>query len=155
MEVGAIYHRTSDHYCYPLSKEELTINLKTGYDVEKVYMYQGDPYLSGIMGGEESWQGQKVEIHYKKRLKHHLWWTITLKPEYKRCKYYFELHTKNECLYYFEDGFYTEQEMKQKGKTWSYFIFPWMNEADIFKTPDWVNQTIWYQIFPERFAGNY
>lgn len=153
MEVSAIYHRTSDHYCYPLNEEELIINLKTGCDVENVYLYQGDPYLSGIMGGEESWQGQKVQIHYKKRLKHHLWWTITLTPQYKRCKYYFELHTKDECLYYFEDGFYTEQEMKQKGKTWSYFIFPWMNEADIFKTPDWVNQTIWYQIFPERFAN--
>lgn len=153
MELGAIYHRTSDHYCYPLNDSELIINLKTGYDVEKVYIYQGDPYLAGIMGGEEKWQGEREEICFKKRLKNHLWWTTTLKPPYKRCKYYFELHTKTECIYYFEDGFYTEEEMNQPGKALSYFIFPWMNGADIFRTPDWVNDTIWYQIFPERFCN--
>lgn len=153
MELGAIYHRTSEHYCYPLNDSELIINLKTGYDVEKVYIYQGDPYLAGIMGGEEKWQGKREEICFKKRLKQHLWWTTTLKPPYKRCKYYFELHTKTECIYYFEDGFYSEEEMNQPGKALSYFIFPWMNGADIFRTPDWVNDTIWYQIFPERFCN--
>lgn len=153
MELGAIYHRTSDHYCYPLNESELIINLKTGYDVERVYLYQGDPYLAGIMGGEEKWQGKREEICFKKRLKHHLWWTTTLQPSYKRCKYYFELHTKTECIYYFEDGFYSQEEMNQPGKTLSYFIFPWMNGADIFRTPDWVNETIWYQIFPERFCN--
>lgn len=153
MEVGAIYHRTSDHYSYPLNEEELVINLKTGYDVEEVYLFHGDPYLAGIMGGEEQWQGQREQIYYKKSLKNHLWWTITLKPPYKRCKYYFELHTKDECLYYFEDGFYTEKEMNQPGKTLSYFIVPWMNQEDIFQTPKWVNEAIWYQIFPERFAN--
>lgn len=153
MELGAIYHRTSDHYCYPLNDFELIINLKTGYDVEKVYIYQGDPYLAGIMGGEEKWQGEREEICFKKRLKNHLWWTTTLKPSYRRCKYYFELHTKTECIFYFEDGFYTEEEMNQPGKALSCFIFPWMNGADIFRTPDWVNDTIWYQIFPERFCN--
>lgn len=153
MELGAIYHRTSDHYCYPLNESELIINLKTGYDVEKVYIHQGDPYLAGIMGGEEKWQGEREEICFKKRLKNHLWWTTTLKPRYKRCKYYFELHTKEACVYYFEDGFYSEAEMNQPGKTLSYFIFPWMNEADIFRTPGWVNETVWYQIFPERFCN--
>lgn len=153
MELGSIYHRTSEHYCYPLNEAELIINLKTGYDIEKVYIYQGDPYLAGIMGGEEKWKGGREEICFKKRLKNHLWWTTTLKPLYKRCKYYFELHTKEECVYYFEDGFYSEEEMNQPGKSLSYFIFPWMNKADIFCTPDWVNKTIWYQIFPERFCN--
>lgn len=153
MELGAIYHRTSDHYCYPLNEDELVINLKTGYDVERVYIHQGDPYLAGIMGGEEKWNGEREEICYKKRLKNHIWWTTTLRPPYKRCKYYFELQSKNECMYYFEDGFYTEKEMNHQGKSLSYFIFPWMNKADIFRTPKWVNETIWYQIFPDRFQN--
>lgn len=153
MELGAIYHRTSEHYCYPLNEEELIINLKTGYDVEKVYIYQGDPYLAGIMGGQEKWQGKREEICFKKRLRNHIWWTTTLTPAYKRCKYYFELHTKDECIYYFEDGFYREDEMNRPGKVLSYFIFPWMNTADIYRTPSWVNETVWYQIFPERFCN--
>ena len=152
MNLGAIYHRTSNQYCYPLNENELIINLRTGYDVDRVFIHQGDPYLSGIMGGAEKWAGVREEIPFKKHLKNHIWWTTTLRPEYKRDKYYFELHSKEEVIYYFEDGFYTEEEMNRPGKSLSFFIFPWMNPVDIFKTPDWVNETIWYQIFPDTFC---
>ena len=27
-----------------------------------------------------------------------------------------------------------------------------VNPADINVTPDWVNETVWYQIFPDRFC---
>lgn len=33
------------------------------------------------------------------------------------------------------------------------FVVPWMNPADINRTPDWVNDTVWYQIFPDRFCN--
>ncbi|MCR4674339.1 MAG: alpha amylase N-terminal ig-like domain-containing protein, partial [Lachnospiraceae bacterium] len=148
MEVAAIYHRTANQYAYPLNQDELIINLQTGYDVDHVYIIQGDPYLAGIMGGKEQWAGEREEIFYKKRLKSHIWWTTTLKPPYKRLKYYFELHSGEEKIYYFENGFYKEEDLQKKGTDLSYFIVPWMNDADIFKTPDWVNDTIWYQIFP-------
>jgi glycosidase len=153
MILSAIYHRMSEQYCYPLDEDNLIINIKTGYDVDKVYIIYGDPYEAGIMGGNEHWSGVREEICYKKRLKNHIWWTTTLCPEYKRCKYYFELHSGDECMFFFEDGFLTEEEMNQEGKTLSYFIMPWMNPADVCKTPSWVNDTVWYQIFPERFCN--
>lgn len=153
MNLGAIYHRMSEQYCYSLDENRLIINIKTGYDVDKIYIVYGDPYEAGIMGGAEKWSGDREEIYFKKRLKDHIWWTTTLMPKYKRCKYYFEIHSKDECMYYFEDGFYTEDEMNQDGKTLSYFIMPWMNPADVCTTPSWVNDTVWYQIFPERFCN--
>ncbi|MBQ7430635.1 glycoside hydrolase family 13 protein [Butyrivibrio sp.] len=153
MNLGAIYHRMSEQYCYSLDEDRLIINIKTGYDVDKIYIVYGDPYEAGIMGGAEKWSGDREEIYFKKRLKDHIWWTTTLMPKYKRCKYYFEIHSKDECMYYFEDGFYTEDEMNQDGKTLSYFIMPWMNPADVCTTPSWVNDTVWYQIFPERFCN--
>ena len=153
MNLGAIYHRMSEQYCYCLDEDQLIINLKTGYDVDKVYIIHGDPYSAGIMGGGEAWSGFREEICYKKRLKDHIWWTTTLRPEYKRCKYYFEIHSKDEEIFFFEDGFYTAEEMNQDGKTLSYFIMPWMNPADVCRTPSWVNGTVWYQIFPERFCN--
>jgi glycosidase len=143
----------SEQYCYPLDQDNLIINIKTGYDIDKVYIIYGDPYDAGIMGGNEQWNGQREEIVYKKRLKNHVWWTTTLQPQYKRCKYYFELHAGEECMFFFEDGFLTKEEMDQTGKTLSYFIMPWMNPADVCKTPAWVNDTVWYQIFPERFCN--
>lgn len=34
-----------------------------------------------------------------------------------------------------------------------YFKFPFIHAVDTFEAPEWVRNTIWYQIFPERFAN--
>ena len=56
------------------------------------------------MGAEEA-------IIYKKRLKNQIWWATTVRPEYKRLKYYFKLQTENESWFYFEDGFVSDEQM--------------------------------------------
>lgn len=134
-----------------MNEDELIINIKTGYDVKYVNIIQGDPFAAGILGGGETWNGQAVNIPFKKRLKNQIWWTTTIKPEFKRLKYYFELQTEDERWFYFEDGFVSEEQMNLSGRSRQCFVFPWMNPADIPVTPAWVNDTIWYQIYPERF----
>ena len=99
MEFTGVYHRTSEQMSYALDESRLVINLKTGYDVRRVFLIHGDPYDAGIMGGCERWNGTREEIVYKKRLRHQIWWTTTVTPPYKRCKYYFELHTDDEVWY--------------------------------------------------------
>ena len=153
MEFTGVYHKTSEQMSYPLDEDRLVINLKTGYDVKKVFIHHGDPFDAGILGGNEKWTGKREEIVYIKRLPHQLWWTTTLTPPYKRCKYYFELHTEDEVWYYFEDGFLTEEQVNMEGRLLQYFIVPWMNPADVNRTPAWVNDTVWYQIFPDRFCN--
>lgn len=153
MEFQAVYHKTSEQMSYALNENDLAVNIKTGYDVEKVYIHYGDPFESGILGGSETWTGKREEICYKKRLKYQIWWTTTLRPAYKRCKYYFELQTKDETWYYFEDGFVTKEQMMLEGKMLQCFTVPWMNPADVNRTPGWVNDTVWYQIFPDRFCN--
>ena len=153
MDFTGVYHRTTEQMSYPLNESELIVNLKTGYDVKQVFLYYGDPFEAGILGGKETWTGIREEIFYRKRLKHQIWWTTTLVPKYKRCKYYFELHTDEEIWYYFEDGFLTKEQMEMEGRMLQCFTVPWMNPADVNRTPDWVNDTIWYQIFPDRFCN--
>ena len=152
MQFAGIFHKTSEQMSYALNENELIVNLRTGYDVRRVFIHYGDPFESGILGGNEKWTGKREEICFKKRLRHQLWWTTTLVPKYKRCKYYFELHTEEEVWYYFEDGFLTEEQMQMDGRMQQCFTVPWMNPADINVTPDWVNETVWYQIFPDRFC---
>lgn len=152
MEFASVYHKTSEQMSYALNEDDLIINLKTGYDVLKVYVYYGDPFEAGILGGSETWSGMKEEIYFKKRLQHQIWWTVTLQPKYKRCKYYFELQTKEETWFYFNDGFLTKEQMNMSGRMLQCFTVPWMNVSDINVTPNWVNDTVWYQIFPDRFC---
>ncbi len=153
MEFAAVFHRAGDNYCYALDENQLIINLKTGYDVKEVNIIYGDPFANGILGGGEEWTGQKAGIPFKKKLKHQIWWTTTITPEFKRLKYYFELMTEDEKWYYFEDGFVSEEQMQLKGRSRQCFTMPWLNPCDVNRTPHWVNDTVWYQIFPDRFCN--
>jgi glycosidase len=152
MDFKAVYHHTNDTYCYPLNEDELIINIKTGYDIKEINIIHGDPYLSGL-GSYDPWEGKALHITAKKRLKNHLWWTVTIRPPFKRLKYCFELKTETERWFLLEDGFLSEEQLKLKGRSRQYFIYSWMNAADIAATPKWVNETVWYQIFPERFCN--
>lgn len=153
MEFAAVFHRATDNYCYALDENQLVINIKTGYDVKEVNIVYGDPFANGILGGGEEWTGEKAGIPFKKKLKHQIWWTTTIVPAFKRLKYYFELITDEEKWYYFEDGFVSEEQMHLKGRSRQCFTMPWLNPCDVNKTPYWVNETIWYQIFPDRFCN--
>ena len=135
MDFNAVYHQASDNYCYPLNEDELIINIKTGYDVQSVSIILGDPFAAGILGGGEHWDGTEEAIIYKKRLKNQIWWTTTVRPEYKRLKYYFKLQTENESWFYFEDGFVSDEQMHLEGRSRQCFVFPWMNPCDVPRTP--------------------
>ncbi len=152
MNFDAIEHRAFDNYCYPINKDELEINIRTGSDIKKLFLVWGDPFAGGILGGNWEWKGIRTEITEVKELQKFLWWTIVVKPEFKRCRYYFELHAGDGVFYCCEDGFYTEAEFKALPFNLSCFTFPWMNPADICMPPDWPKATVWYQIFPSRFS---
>ncbi|MGL4382344.1 MAG: alpha amylase N-terminal ig-like domain-containing protein, partial [Bacilli bacterium] len=152
MNFAAIYHRTSDNLSYALNNEELIINIKTGYDVVKVELYYNDPFSGGILGGAWQWKGIVEEIVDVKELQHHLWWSIKVKPEFKRIKYYFKITFNNEEEYYYtEGGFLKLDQINDPCYAHQMFTNPWLNSSDVNYTPSWVNNTIWYQIFPDRF----
>ena len=153
MNFAAVFHTSGSPCCYPLNENEMAVNLKTGKDVERVWICYGDPYLKGIAGSKEKWEGIRREITEKKDLAHHIWWSAVLRPDYKRLKYYFILEAAGETWYYLENGFMTREQMDLEERMLQYFIFPWMNPADICRTPAWVRDTVWYQIFPDRFCN--
>ena len=67
MNLAAVEHFAFDNYCYPLNKDELVINIKTGKDVKQLFIVSGDPFAAGIMGGDWKWKGSESEIIEKKR----------------------------------------------------------------------------------------
>lgn len=148
----AIFHIARDNMCYTLNEDELVISIKTGKDIKSVEIEWGDPFAAGIMGGAERWSGKREKMSVPLELENHLWWSIRVKPPYKRCMYYFIISDDSETLCLLEDGFYSENELLNTSRRLQYFIMPWMNSSDIITTPEWVRHAVWYQIFPERFA---
>lgn len=154
MDTSAVFHVSTDNFCYPLNEDELVIKIQTGYDVDRVELVYGDPFTCGIFGGGEGWKGDLLEITDVKNLQYHKIWQAVVKPPFKRCRYYFILHSGNETVYVLEDGFKTPDQMKNYNGRRQDFFFPWMNPTDIIKPAKWVNDTVWYQIFPDRFCNS-
>jgi glycosidase len=56
---------------------------------------------------------------------------------------------KEKAIYYSERGFIGDY-LKNMNHL---FCFPYLHQIDVFSPPEWVKDTVWYQIFPERFAN--
>ena len=154
MNLSAVYHISTDNFCYPFNENKLVIKLQTDYDVDRAELVWGDPFNGGLFGGGAAWDGTHIDMTNTLTLQNHRIWQSIVEPKYKRCRYYFILHSGEETFYMLEDGFKTFEEFSNyKGRRQDYF-FPWMNSTDIIKPSEWVNETIWYQIFPDRFCNS-
>ena len=70
MEFAGVYHKTSEQMSYALDENQLVVNIKTGYDVKKIFIHYGDPFDAGILGGMRSGQEKGKRLYTKKRLFH-------------------------------------------------------------------------------------
>ena len=151
MNFNAIYHRSALTDCYALNNDDVVINIRTGKDISSVTLIHEDPYAHGI-SGDIHWIGKRLPMTLRRELKHSYIWTATVRPEYKRLQYYFELSDGAETVLMLEDDFYTEESLQKPGRLKQYFKFAFLNSADVITPPDWVGDTIWYQIMPDRFC---
>ena len=151
MNFAAISHRCAFTDAYPLDENRIVINLRTGKDIQSVSLIHDDPYAGGATGFM-AWDGKPEQMELSKELEHNLIWTLVLTPRFKREQYYFSISDGKESVLLFEDGFYTREEADKPGRLKQYFKFPWLNSADVIAPPAWVNDTVWYQIMPDRFC---
>lgn len=149
MNIPAIRHRSTGSDCYALDENTVVLNLTTGYDVEKVTVYSEDPFIDEVHRLRE-WKGVPKEMTRLYELEHTVIWTVELAPKYKRLQYWFMVEAEGERRCVFENKICPEAEKKRISI--EYFKFPWINPADVIKPPAWVRDTVWYQIFPERYA---
>ena len=151
MNYAAISHRSAFTDCYALNDNEIVINLRTGKDITGVTLIHDDPYAGGATGFM-AWDGKGEAMELTRELAHNYIWSVTLRPPFKREQYYFAITDGEQSVLLFEDGFYTREEADKPGRLRQYFKFPWLNSADVIKPPAWVNETVWYQIMPDRFC---
>ena len=143
----AIYHRPKNNYAYAYNESTLHIRIRTKRnDVESASLIFGDPYD----WADGSWNYKKKSMIKSGSDDLFDYWFVEIQPSYKRLRYGFELRNQEEVFIYTEKGFYNEIPSDD---TAYYFCFPFINKIDVFDAPKWVQDTVWYQIFPERFAN--
>ncbi|WP_350343008.1 glycoside hydrolase family 13 protein [Proteinivorax tanatarense] len=144
----AVYHRPKNEYAYAIDEKSVHIKLKTKKnDVQKVTLIFGDPY--DFDSNQNSWISNSTDMWFNGSDDLHDYWIAKVTTKHRRLRYGFLLENPIQSIYYTERGFYK----KAPSDASYYFCFPYINKVDIFSPPDWVSSTVWYQIFPERFAN--
>ena len=153
MNYAAIYHRPESEYAFLLDKETMHIRIRTAKnDIQKVEIVYGDPYA--IRSLNSNWYLQKVPMKKGLSTDVYDYWTISIKEPKHRVAYGFYLtDTEGEEILYNDQGIKTAYSQEYLKNENNYFRMPFFQEIDMFKAPQWVRNTVWYQIFPERFAN--
>ncbi len=87
---------------------------------------------------------------------YHDYFFVEVKGLSKRSRYAFILEDKDEMIVFGErrilnlDKGLDDPYLSDLG---NFYCFPYLNEIDVLKSPTWVKNTVWYQIFPDRFAN--
>ncbi|MET1248129.1 glycoside hydrolase family 13 protein [Sporolactobacillus sp. STCC-11] len=154
MEKSAIYHQPCSSYAYPYDKETMHIKVRSKKDdIQSVVFIYGDPYENIKVDGEYQWVSHRAEMKKSATTNFHDYWFIAIKPEYRRLQYAFVLTDSNgESVFYGDRDFLPNDQVTFSVPD-NFFKFPYIHEVDLFKTPEWVKSTVWYQIFPERFEN--
>ena len=143
MLLEAVYHRPKLNWCYAYDGRTIHLRIRTKRnDVTAVSAMAGDKYI---------WDLSKTYVPMNKLASDELfdYWECEIVPEYRRLKYGFLLE-KGAEKYWMTEYDFVKQEPENPDRL---FEYPFINPADVFETPDWVKDAVFYQIFPERFAN--
>lgn len=168
MKLEAINHIPKSHMAYALDEDTLSITIQTARnDVDMVKLIIGDPFDWRPINGKFQWAAksfphQEMEKTYFTELFDYF--NLEVLSVNRRSKYAFLIYSGDDIY------FYGCRDLKlvdlQKDEPFlfepmGYFNFPYINKEDLIDSPDWSKNTIWYQIFPDRFnksknnKGNY
>lgn len=145
MEHSSLLHRPQSEYAY-LYDGKLHLRLRTkGRDVKKVTVWYGDPYALSLSIKERE---MKQSFHTGS----HDYWTIALlPPPSKRMAYGFQVTgLDGTVLFYGDQGFSSLSDASLQDAD-LFFRMPYQHVSQEIKTHPWVQETVWYQIFIDRF----
>lgn len=150
MNTAALYHRPESEFAFLYTNDTLRIRLRTAKgDLKQAYLLHGDTYTINA----EDWCQEPLAMKRYLSTNVHDYWICETGAPFKRLAYGFHLiGADNTEVFYGDHGVlpYTEEMLAMPN---NYFRLPYFHEIDRFHVPEWAKQTVWYQIFPERFAN--
>ncbi|MGP4073891.1 alpha-glycosidase [Piscibacillus sp. B03] len=145
----AIDHRPKNNYAYPYDHETIHIKLRAKKgDLSQVTLIYGDPF--DWTNEEPNLYEANMKVIYQDEL--YDYWFASIKTINRRTHYVFSLtdQENSKPVIFTERGYYNEVPTQYPP---CFFKVPFLNPVDVFQAPSWVKDTVWYQIFPERFAN--
>lgn len=143
MNKAAVLHLSESFMAYAKSSDELNLRIRTDktdkLEVSLLYTYKFDE--------PRKWEEIEMEKTFEDEL--FSYYEVNLKVSDKRIAYIFKIKEENEIYYLCESGIYKNYDFENFYFT--SFHMPYINEADLFEPVEWMQDALFYQIFPERF----
>lgn len=144
MNKSAILHIPMSQYAYGIDENHVTIRIRTGRDdIRKCVLYYGDRSCRQtpvIFSSQEMYVVAQTELFD--------YFETILENPYKRLNYYFQLNDGAEELLYYGDLFAKDTVIDRS----EYYQFPFNHRADLVNPPEWAQDAVIYNIFPDSFA---
>ena len=158
MNKQAFYHEPKSKYAYSYDEKTLHIRFRSAKDdLSNVKVVAFDPY-SYVPDDQGGWSfdlSKRIFIEMNREHSDELydyWFCEIDQIDSLRIRYAFMLENDDTQLFYGPYLICSADEYNEIAEIGShYFNFPYINTEDIYQAPDWVESSIWYQIFPERF----
>jgi len=158
-------HSAALPYCY-YDRYRDVVSIKAvsyGDEVKAVSVIYGDPFgyrksVAVDEGGVEettyTWEYAEVDMSVKMEGDEKTVWYAELPvPKLKRMKYGFMVEDAEGVRKYYSEYGYQDASYEHVNYAHNHFVFPYVHEIDAPRVAYWAKDTVWYQIFPERFCN--
>lgn len=144
MNFQAMLHEPKTQLGYANPDGSITLRFRTAKgDVDRVKVIYGDKYIWADRAEEDMCFlcDDGLFDYYE----------AVVRAPFNRLAYYFVAYEKKKACYYTEWG--PAETIDESEIDLMFFNFPYVNREDIHVIPEWVENAVFYQIFPERFAN--
>ncbi|WP_294154253.1 glycoside hydrolase family 13 protein [uncultured Clostridium sp.] len=142
MNKYAVYHVTEAPYSYAKDINTLTLRVRAANDdIKKCIVYYKDKYL-------ESSPYDSKEMDLAARCELFDYFQTDISVFRNRYQYYFKIIDNDG-----NEAYLTERGVKEDESLIYPYIFPYIAAEDVYDDVKWMQESVVYQIFPERFCN--
>lgn len=164
MNIASIVHSAKSRYSYMYDNTTLHVRIKTGInEVEKITVRAVDPFNwvkceeKGIYVFDEK-SIMEIPMTYEGQTEYHDVWFAEIKGiDTLRIRYSFVMKDREEQKEYLYGVNSVEdivENPESLADSFNFFNFPYLNEEDTYKAPEWTKNAVWYQLTPTCFSDN-
>ena len=135
---AAVFHRAFGNYAYYRNNKDVYLMIRTAKnDITKVVCEYYDKYDYN--------KRYTVEMQKRASCDVYDYYTTVITPPHRRLCYFFRLYKGKKEFIYKQYGFTTSAYPSD-------FQLAYLNPCDVFEIPSWINNSVFYQIFPDAFS---
>lgn len=126
-----------------------TLRLRCNEPVLKITVLHGDPFWFAE-GEKKEPVLEETEVSSKQLLLDDTYYSVTIPVQTHKLRYHFAITLYDGTTLMLSELGVTDELPESQIRP---FMVPYVFEREHYCAPDWAKNFVWYQIFPDRFAG--